>query len=200
MSNLQHTNQSLSVSCRSVDISVNNSDDEQIIRRQPSIRETPKELATTIKEIDSMLAFIEESAEQVKEAFANIDKHGKGRISTGTLVTLVRSLGLNPTEEETEDMINEVDADGSGDVDFIEFLQMMKSRWYAVDEAVREAFEMFDQDGSGQIDATEIKQMMEEHGQLEYSEKEVEDIISRVDKNGDGQIDLEEFMEMLKDS
>jgi calmodulin len=37
----------------------------------------------------------------------------------------MRSLGQNPTEAELQDMINEVDADGSGAIDFPEFLTMM---------------------------------------------------------------------------
>jgi hypothetical protein len=35
------------------------------------------------------------------------------------------SLGQNPTEAELQDMINEVDADGNGTIDFPEFLTMM---------------------------------------------------------------------------
>jgi len=37
----------------------------------------------------------------------------------------MRSLGQNPTEAELQDMINEVDADGNGNIDFPEFLTMM---------------------------------------------------------------------------
>lgn len=38
----------------------------------------------------------------------------------------MRSLGQNPTEQELLDMVNEVDVDGSGTIDFMEFCQMMK--------------------------------------------------------------------------
>lgn len=37
----------------------------------------------------------------------------------------MRSLGQNPTEAELQDMINEVDADGNGTIDFPEFLHLM---------------------------------------------------------------------------
>jgi calmodulin len=37
----------------------------------------------------------------------------------------MRSLGQNPTEAELQDMINEVDVDGNGTIDFPEFLTMM---------------------------------------------------------------------------
>lgn len=38
---------------------------------------------------------------------------------------MMRSLGQNPTEAELQDMINEVDADGNGTIDFPEFLSLM---------------------------------------------------------------------------
>ena len=40
----------------------------------------------------------------------------------------MRSLGQNPKEEELTDMINEIDEDGNGTVDFAEFLVMMAKK------------------------------------------------------------------------
>ena len=40
----------------------------------------------------------------------------------------MRSLGQNPTDEELEDMIKEIDEDGNGTVDFEEFLVMMSKK------------------------------------------------------------------------
>eukprot|EP00983_Pelagomonas_calceolata_P040206 1137503-Pelagomonas_calceolata.AAC.4 len=47
------------------------------------------------------------------------------------LGTVMRSLGQNPTEAELQDMINEVDADGNGTIDFPEFLMLMARKMKA---------------------------------------------------------------------
>merc|ERR1712208_44053 len=59
--------------------------------------------------------------------------------------------GQNPTEAELQDMINEVDADGNGTIDFPEFLTMMARKMKDTDseEEIREAFRVFDKDGNG---------------------------------------------------
>ncbi|KAK1615319.1 hypothetical protein QYE76_020836 [Lolium multiflorum] len=45
-------------------------------------------------------------------------------ITTKELGTVMRSLGQNPTEPELQGMIDEVDADGNGTIDFPEFLNL----------------------------------------------------------------------------
>ena len=47
-----------------------------------------------------------------KEAFSLFDKDGTGYITTKELGNLMRTLGQNPTEEELQDIINDVDFDG----------------------------------------------------------------------------------------
>ena len=54
-----------------------------------------------------------------------------GTITTKELGTVMRSLGQNPTEAELQDMINEVDADGNGTIDFPEFLNLMARKMKA---------------------------------------------------------------------
>ena len=69
-------------------------------------------------------------SEQTKQKFVFLlCKHSPscavGNITTKELGTVMRSLGQNPTEAELQDMINEVDADGNGTIDFPEFLNLM---------------------------------------------------------------------------
>ena len=59
---------------------------------------------------------------------------------------MLRAMGQNPTEAELQDMVNEVDKDGTGSIDFPEFLTMMrmKSNEENAEEELREAFRVFD--------------------------------------------------------
>merc|ERR1712099_212252 len=104
----------------------------------------------------------EEQIAEFKEAFSLFDKDGDGKITTKELGTVMRSLGQNPKEEELNEMINEIDEDGNGTVDFDEFLIMMSKKIKENDseEELREAFKVFDADGNGYINAVELRQVM----------------------------------------
>merc|ERR1712164_1267 len=97
----------------------------------------------------------EEQIAEFKEAFSLFDKDGDGTITTKELGTVMRSLDQNPTEAELQDMINEVDADGNGTIDFPEFLSLMSKKLKDTDteEDLIEAFKVFDRDGNGLISA-----------------------------------------------
>ena len=93
----------------------------------------------------------EEQRNQFTEAFALFDKDGDGTISTRELGLVMKSLGQNPTNAELESMINEVDIDGNGEIDFDEFLNMMSVKMGETDviEEIKEAFMVFDPTASG---------------------------------------------------
>ncbi|KFZ63495.1 Calmodulin, striated muscle, partial [Antrostomus carolinensis] len=104
----------------------------------------------------------EEKIAEFKEAFSLFDRDGDGCITTKELGTVMRSLGQNPTEAELQDMVGEVDADGSGTIDFPEFLSLMARKMRDTDseEEIREAFRVFDKDGNGYISAAELRHVM----------------------------------------
>ena len=64
----------------------------------------------------------EEQIADCKEGFSVLDKNGDGLITREELGTVMRSLGQNPTEADLHDIINEVDADRDGTINFNEFL------------------------------------------------------------------------------
>uniref|UniRef100_A0A5F7ZB25 Calmodulin 1 n=1 Tax=Macaca mulatta TaxID=9544 RepID=A0A5F7ZB25_MACMU len=130
----------------------------------------------------------EEQIAEFKEAFSLFDKDGDGTITTKELGTVMRSLGQNPTEAELQDMINEVDADGNGTIDFPEFLTMMARKMKDTDseEEIREAFRVFDKDGNGYISAAELRHVMTNLGE-KLTDEEVDEMIREADIDGDGQ-------------
>ena len=130
----------------------------------------------------------------------------------------MRSLGQNPTEAELQDMINEVDADGNGTIDFPEFLTMMARKMRDTDseEEIKEAFKVFDKDGNGYISAAELRHVMTNLGRLSFflpccslltgttqsageklTDNEVDEMIREADVDGDGQINYEEFVKVI---
>ena len=52
----------------------------------------------------------------------------------------MKSLGHDPSEMELRDMINEVDNDGSGSIDFQEFIQMMVRKMNSTEDEGRFLF------------------------------------------------------------
>ena len=57
--------------------------------------------------------FSDEQIADFKEAFTLFDKAGEGSISAMDLGTLMRTIGQNPTLEDVEEMISEVDRGGN---------------------------------------------------------------------------------------
>merc|ERR1712170_207809 len=62
---------------------------------------------------------------ELKEAFRIYDKEGNGYISTDTLKEILKELDSKLTDADLDGIIEEVDEDGSGTLDFDEFMEMM---------------------------------------------------------------------------
>jgi len=101
----------------------------------------------------------ENQVSELKEVFTLFDRDEDGFITTSELQTVLRSLGQDPTDVELQDLVNDVDSDQDGSIDFPEFLAMMSKQMKETDvEAeIEAAFKMFDKNGDGFISANELK-------------------------------------------
>ena len=127
-----------------------------------------------------------------------ISLFSSGTIELHELQQVMRKLGQNPSEAELIEMISTVDDNGDNEIDFEEFMILMKSRIGEKDpeKELRDAFRVFDTDNSGSIDKKELKRLMKKLGQA-LSEAELDAMMDEVDTNGDGEISFEEFKELM---
>ncbi|KAK3858155.1 hypothetical protein Pcinc_035631, partial [Petrolisthes cinctipes] len=117
---------------------------------------------------------------ELKEAFRIYDKGGNGYITTETLKEILRELDNRLTEEELDGIIEEVDEDGSGTLDF---------------DALEKEFNSFDTDGKGYITPETVGVILRMMG-VKISEKNLQEVIAETDEDGSGQIEFEEFVEL----
>merc|ERR1719266_206302 len=67
----------------------------------------------------------EQMTEELKEAFRIYDKECQGFITNDVLKDILREIDSTLTEEDLDHIVEEVDEDGSGTMDFDEFQEMM---------------------------------------------------------------------------
>ena len=137
----------------------------------------------------------EEQISVFKEAFSLFDEYGDGKITAKELGIVMQSLGQKPTKAELQEMIDEVDADDDGAIDFTEFLSMMACKMKSTDdeEKIKETFRVFDEDGNGNISAAELQHLMVSLGE-KLSDEQINEMIIEADTDSDGQINYKEFV------
>lgn len=141
---------------------------------------------------------IYEDIEMYEESFSFFDKDGDGMISSEEFKLILNSLGLNPTQSELTDLINEIDTNKDGKIDFTEFRTKLSfiNKTLSKDDQFLQAFRMFDKDGNGYISSSELRNVMLSLGE-KLSDEELDDMIASADIDGDGQVNYEEFVKII---
>mmetsp|Transcript_4749 Transcript_4749/g.11196 ORF Transcript_4749/g.11196 Transcript_4749/m.11196 type:complete len:502 (+) Transcript_4749:15-1520(+) len=137
---------------------------------------------------------------RLKDLFTSLDKNGDGSLTPEELRKGLQEAGLGQKGEDLAETIKQIDADGSGQIDYTEFLAAaMDKKTYLQEERLWAAFRVFDKDGNGKITATELRQVLLS-GSIDdvANAQQIQDLVKDVDKNGDGEIDFDEFVEMMK--
>ncbi len=140
-----------------------------------------------------------EQLEELKESFLLFDKNGDGSISKDELKEALRLFGQKPTDAQVQEMINNADKDGSGTIEFPEFVLLMGKHLKDKDSEVelKSAFNFFDLDGDGYITASELRSVMIKLGE-KMTDEEIDDIIHEGDKDGDSQLSYQDFLEIME--
>lgn len=136
----------------------------------------------------------------LRETFKALDVNSDGFLTVTELRDGIEKAHLRRPLLDLDAVVEGVDADGSGLIDYTEFLAgTLDKRVYLQRDVCFSAFAVFDQDGDGKITLDELKQILE-NGSVDQviDGCHSEDLLQEVDQNGDGSIDFEEFMEMMR--
>ena len=136
----------------------------------------------------------EEEIEELREAFELFDTDGNGTIDPNELKSAMKSLGLEAKNHTVYQMISDIDKDGTGDIDFDEFLDLMTVKLGDSDseQDVRKVFDLFDDDKTGYITIQNLKRVAKDLDE-NMSDAELLEMIERADSDQDGQINFEDF-------
>ena len=132
--------------------------------------------------------------EEIREAFNLFDSDGSGTIDPKELTSAMESLGFEAKNQTIYQMIKDIDKDGSGAIDFDEFLDMMTAKMSDKDtkEDINKVFKLFDDDTSGKISMKNLKRVARELGET-MNDAELQEMIDRADTDQDGEISPDEF-------
>ena len=159
----------------------------------------------------------------MKRTFDQFDKDRLGAISVGTVETILKMMGMHVSSKDLDNIIEEIDEDGSGELEFPEFIQLAAKFLVEEDEEemrweLKEAFRLYDKQGKNQMTST-VKQYSCHMGAQFFSgngyittgtlkeilreidstltEYNLDQIVEEVDADGSGTVDFDEFMAMM---
>ena len=140
----------------------------------------------------------DQQRKDMQDIFDQFDKDKDGKISGKELANAMISMGQNPTDEEINEMMKEVDLNQDGKIDFDEFMTLMlrNSPETQTEDEVINAFRVFDKEGKGLISSAELKHIMMTIGD-KMTEEEADEMVNEADIDEDGMINYEEFVRMM---
>jgi len=139
--------------------------------------------------------------ETLRKAFESFDTEKKGYITIDTVSAILKLMGIKISEKNLAEVVAETDEDGSGQLEFEEFVELSAKFLIEEDEEalkaeLREAFRIYDKTGEGFITTDVLKEILSEIDNKLTSE-DLDCIIDEVDEDGSGTLDFDEFMEMM---
>jgi len=141
----------------------------------------------------------ESQIKALRDTFTTLDHNGDGLLTAAEMKEGLQKAGLKEIPEDLKQILKEVDSDGSGVIDYTEFLAAtLDKKVYMAEDVCWQAFRIFDRNGDGKISKEEIKMVLNSDEVKDAAGKELAEIMDEIDKNGDGNIDFNEFMTMMR--
>ncbi|KAJ8308337.1 hypothetical protein KUTeg_013211 [Tegillarca granosa] len=116
---------------------------------------------------------------EMKEVFSLFDKDRDGVVDISEIGAIIRSLGLNPTQEEINNLVDTYEDSGNGQIDYVELMTIvarMRLEPQDTEESLREAFRSFDNSRNGVLSLEELQDIMTRHGE-KLTEEEMKEML-----------------------
>merc|ERR1712194_36805 len=135
---------------------------------------------------------------EIKEAFDLFDTDQSGAISVNELTSAMKSLGFDVKHAVVYNMVSDLDADGSGEIEFGEFLDVMTAKLSERNskEEIDRVFNLFDKDRNGTFEGDELSKVCKELGE-DMPEEDVRELIQRMDLDKDGVVNSDDFYNVI---
>ncbi|KAK8728576.1 hypothetical protein OTU49_009023, partial [Cherax quadricarinatus] len=131
----------------------------------------------------------------LQKAFDSFDTDNKGYITPETVGVILRMMGVKISEKNLQEVIAETDEDGSGELEFEEFVELAAKFLIEEDEEalkaeLKEAFRVYDREGNGYITTEVLREILRELDNR-LTEEDLDNIIEEVDEDGSGTLDFD---------
>merc|ERR1712165_66562 len=125
----------------------------------------------------------------------------EGAIPADNVGNILSLMGMKVKPSALREIIEEIDEDGSGLLEFGEFCQLAARFLVEEDEEslkkeLKDAFRIYDKECMGYISTDTLKEILKEIDS-KLSEEDLDGIIEEVDEDGSGTLDFDKFMEMM---
>ncbi|GAB0094889.1 troponin C [Sergentomyia squamirostris] len=151
--------------------------------------------------LSSMDDLDKEQVALLKKAFDAFDQEKQGFIGSSMVGTILAMLGHQLDQQMLDEIIAEVDEDGSGQIEFEEFATLA-ARFLVEEDAeamqaeLKEAFRLYDKEGNGYITTSVLREILRELDD-KITEDDLDMMIEEIDSDGSGTVDYDEFMEVM---
>lgn len=136
---------------------------------------------------------------EIREAFDLFDTDHTGEIDVGELKQALQNLGIDSSNQTLQNMLQDIDQNGSQTIDFDEFIDMMTAKMSDKDtrEDLEKVFNLFLGDDAGdKIEMKHLKRVCKELNE-NMTDDELTEMITRADLDRDGKVSFEEFYTIM---
>lgn len=140
----------------------------------------------------------EKQISKLRDVFTTLDANGDGLLTLAELRSGIHKSGV-PITLNLQELMEQVDSDGSGVIDYTEFIAAtLDVKTYSQEDACWVAFQLFDRAGNGQISMEELKCSLRSSELEDMDAQMLQDIMNEIDTDRDGEISFDEFLAMMR--